>query len=44
MIVVIITHATAVRARYGCKVYGLVKSGVTPGGGARPGLLEDDIS
>ena len=44
MVVVIMMHATTVRTRYGCKVYGLVKSGVTPGGGANPGLFEDDMS
>ena len=38
--VVNIPDATAVSVWYGCRVYGVVKSGVAPGGGARPGTVE----
>lgn len=43
MTVVTMIHATTVRVWYGCKVYGLTKSGVTPGGGAKPGFIEEAI-
>lgn len=43
MTVVSIIHATVVSARYGCRVYGLSKSGVTPGGGGKPGSFADAI-
>ncbi len=41
--VVTIMHATTVRAWYGCRVYGLVRFGVTPGGGGKPGWFAEAI-
>ena len=35
--VVVMMHATIVKAWYGCKVYAPSKYAVTPGGGVKPG-------